>query len=53
KKALEKRGFRVNGIIEAPLLPLGRGNLPTVLVEMGYLSNPEDRQRLQDPEHQQ
>ncbi|NIQ95550.1 MAG: N-acetylmuramoyl-L-alanine amidase, partial [Desulfuromonadales bacterium] len=53
KRALEKRGFRVNGIIEAPLLPLGHGNLPTVLVEMGYLSNPEDRLRLQEPEHQE
>lgn len=53
KVALESRGFVVNGIIEAPLLPLGRGNLPTVLVEMGYLSNPEDLRRLQDPGQQQ
>ncbi|HKL48168.1 MAG TPA: N-acetylmuramoyl-L-alanine amidase [Desulfuromonadales bacterium] len=53
KGELESRGFVVNGIIEAPLLPLGRGNLPTVLVEMGYLSNPEDLRRLKDPEQQQ
>lgn len=53
RRSLEARGFEVNDIIKAPLLPLGRGNLPTVLVEMGYLSNPEDRLRLQDPEQQQ
>ncbi len=47
--ALEQAGIPVAGIAKAPLLPLGRGNLPTVLVELGYLSNPEDRARLTDP----
>ncbi len=42
QRALEKEGFLVNAILEAPLLPLGRGDLPTVLVELGYLSNPSD-----------
>ncbi len=50
---LQKSGIRVAGIIQAPLLPLGRGDLPTVLVELGYLSNPEDRLQLQDPGHQE
>jgi len=27
-------------------LPLGRGDLPTVLVEMGYLSHVDDQTRL-------
>jgi N-acetylmuramoyl-L-alanine amidase len=46
--ALEKAGLVVGSIIEAPLLPLGRGDLPTVLVELGYLSNPEDTKLLGD-----
>lgn len=40
--ALREAGLSVAGIEEAPLLPLGRGNLPTVLIELGYLSNPQD-----------
>lgn len=40
--ALRADGLTVAGIEEAALLPLGRGNLPTVLVELGYLSNPQD-----------
>lgn len=42
-RALHQAGLEVAGIVRAPLLPLGRGNLPTVLVELGYLSNPDDR----------
>jgi N-acetylmuramoyl-L-alanine amidase len=42
KKALLKQGLPVIKIVPAPLLPLGRGNLPTVLVEMGYLTNAAD-----------
>ncbi|PLX91369.1 MAG: hypothetical protein C0621_11240 [Desulfuromonas sp.] len=37
-------------LLRAPLLPLGRGSLPTVLVEVGYLTNPEELTRLTDPE---
>ncbi len=46
---LGKAGIPVTGIYSAPLLPLGRGNLPTVLVELGFLTNPDDRARLTDP----
>ncbi len=49
KSALEGAGFDVVALERAPLLPLGRGNLPTVLVELGYLSNPADQARLNDP----
>ena len=42
EKALLKQGLPVQKIVPAPLLPLGRGNLPTVLVEMGYLTNADD-----------
>ena len=49
EQALRQAGLPVTGIVAAPLLPLGRGDLPTVLVEAGYLSNPADRERLADP----
>lgn len=47
-EALEAAGLEVAGTVPAPLLPLGRGDLPTVLVELGYLSHPGDRSLLQD-----
>jgi N-acetylmuramoyl-L-alanine amidase len=46
QQSLTSREFRVNKVFQAPLLPLGRGNLPTMLVELGYLSNPDDYQYL-------
>jgi N-acetylmuramoyl-L-alanine amidase len=46
-------GLEVAGIVEAPLLPLGRGNLPSVLAELGYLSNSADLALLQDPDGQE
>jgi N-acetylmuramoyl-L-alanine amidase len=51
--ALYGAGLKVNGIRMAPLLPLGEGDLPTVLVELGYLTHPEDNARLSDPDMQQ
>lgn len=48
--AFRKNGFAVVGILRAPLPPLGRGDLPAVLVELGFLSNPEDRALLLSPE---
>lgn len=50
KSALLRAGFDVNGVHSAPLLPLGRGDLPTVLIELGYLTNPEDTTMLTTPE---
>lgn len=46
KSSLQAAGLPVHAIIRAPLLPLGRGDLPTVLVEMGYLSHVDDQARL-------
>lgn len=41
--ALREAGLGRAVIRQAPLLPLGRGDLPTVLVEMGYLSSAQDQ----------
>jgi N-acetylmuramoyl-L-alanine amidase len=41
--ALREAGLGQAIIRQAPLLPLGRGDLPTVLVEFGYLSNSQDQ----------
>jgi N-acetylmuramoyl-L-alanine amidase len=49
---LKRAGFTVKGIRTVQLLPLGRGDLPTVLIELGYLSNPEEKARLIDPGYQ-
>jgi N-acetylmuramoyl-L-alanine amidase len=46
RQALRQAGIEVAAIERAPLLPLGQGDLPTVLVELGYLSNSTDRELL-------
>lgn len=50
--ALTAAGYQVAPLQERGLLPLGQGNLPRVLVEMGYLSNDGDLARLRDPASQ-
>lgn len=52
-RTLKTAGFHVAGIAEHTVLPLGRGDLPRVLVEMGALSNPDDLRILSDPTRQQ
>jgi N-acetylmuramoyl-L-alanine amidase len=51
--AFAAAGYRVAPVQERALLPLGQGNLPRVLVEMGYLTNAGDLARLRDPAQQQ
>jgi len=46
------KGVPVDEVRQVGLLPLGRGNLPTLLVELGSLNNDEDLQRLTTPEGQ-
>jgi N-acetylmuramoyl-L-alanine amidase len=53
RQKLKENGFTVYGVKELPVLPLGRGDLPRVLVEMGSLTNAADLARLQDPGRQQ
>lgn len=50
--SLVELGVPVSGIFPSSHLSLGSGDLPTVQIEAGYLSNPEDLDRLQDPEQQ-
>ncbi len=51
--SLEAAGFTVAGITEQPVLPLGRGDLPRVLVEMGAMTHTADLVMLHDPTRQQ
>jgi len=53
KSALGRAGFLVTGIKESPLFPLGVGDLPTVMVETGYLTNYEDFTALRDTQTQE
>lgn len=53
QRELTTAGFVVRGVQEIPVLPLGRGDLPRVLVEMGSLSNAADLAVLQDQMRQQ
>lgn len=49
---LEEKGIHVRGIFPTSRLSLGRGNLPTVQVELGFLSNPEELAKLQSSDYQ-
>ena len=51
--ALRESDISVNGIYPSPLLSLGRGNLPTVQIELGYLSHPLDLAQLRTSDHQE
>ena len=53
QKKLKSQGFDVHGIKELPVYPLGRGDLPRVMVEMGSLTNTIDLIMLEDPSRQQ
>ncbi len=50
---LRGNGFDVHEIKELPVYPLGRGDLPRVMVEMGSLTNTIDLTTLEDPIRQQ
>lgn len=53
RQALVSAGFEIPGLEERALLPLGQGDLPRVLVEMGYLSHPEELAALRNPLYQE
>lgn len=50
--SLQESLIKVRGIYPSSRLSLGRGNLPTVQVELGFLSNLEELQQLQSPDYQ-
>jgi N-acetylmuramoyl-L-alanine amidase len=50
-KALEPENFRE--ALPQDLFILRESPMPAVLVEMGFISNPSDRQKLQDPSYQE
>jgi N-acetylmuramoyl-L-alanine amidase len=52
RTALLAAGLKVAPVEERALLPLGQGNLPRVLSEMGYLTNQDDLAGLRDPASQ-
>ena len=50
--ALRQSAIKVQGIYPSSRLSLGRGNLPTVQIELGFLSNPDELQQLQNSKYQ-
>jgi N-acetylmuramoyl-L-alanine amidase len=52
REALIAAGYQVAPVQQRALSPLGQGNLPRVLVEMGYLTNTADLARLREPSSQ-
>ncbi len=50
--ALQESAIEVRGIYSSSRLSLGRGNLPTVQIELGFLSNQEELQQLQSSDYQ-
>ncbi len=50
--AMAQNHIPVNGIFRSSRLSLGQGGLPTVLIEVGQLSNVQDLEQLQTGEYQ-
>lgn len=51
-KSLKEDGFRVDPPARAEYYVLKNPSIPSILIEMGYLSNPEEAARLADPAYQ-
>jgi N-acetylmuramoyl-L-alanine amidase len=46
-------GLKDRGVKQAPFVVLTGATMPAVLIEVGFLSNVEERERLASPDHQQ
>lgn len=51
-RSLKAGGFRVSGVARTDYYVLKNPNHPSVLVELGFLSNPKERRSLGDPAYQ-
>ncbi len=50
--SMQASELKVGGVYSSSRLSLGRGNLPTVQIEIGYLSNSEELRLLREEEYQ-
>ncbi len=51
--ALNSAGVRNRGIKKAPFIVLIGANMPSILAEISFVSNPTDERKLETPEHRQ
>ena len=51
--ALEKAGIRDRGVKKAPFIVLIGANMPSILAEISFVSNPTDERKLETAEHRQ
>jgi len=51
--ALQNAGIRDRGIKKAPFIVLIGANMPSILAEISFVSNPADERKLETPEHRQ
>jgi N-acetylmuramoyl-L-alanine amidase len=51
-RSLRSSGFKVDPPATAPFYVLKNPGIPSILIELGYLSNPKEAKRLADPAYQ-
>lgn len=51
--ATKDKGLRDRGVKKAPFIVLIGANMPSILAEISFVSNPQDERRLQTPEYRQ
>ncbi|MBI2678959.1 MAG: N-acetylmuramoyl-L-alanine amidase [Candidatus Koribacter versatilis] len=51
--AAKNKGLRDRGVKKAPFIVLIGANMPSILAEISFVSNPQDEKKLQTPEYRQ
>jgi N-acetylmuramoyl-L-alanine amidase len=51
--ATKNSGIRDRGVKKAPFIVLIGANMPSILAEISFVSNPSDERKLQTPEYRQ